>query len=690
MGGRTFVRGNRSRDRERAKGRRVIPELAPGSRRLAAGYLSGLLVVALLAGAMLWGLTHSVTLRLHDAVATGRLAVVERGIAREGLVLYLLVLAAAALTTWSRYQRRRDEAGRARNLGAQLALHRLADTVARVRSEDELFRAALDIVASGTGVERWALYLRRREPEGLTLVASRELHRDVLATLSTSPPPSDAACPGRSAVWRRDGIVCRNSPRCTHSFGDQPASPEHPTTAACVPMISDGETIGVLQGFTPCDRGFGTEEMALARWMAAELAHGLRRRELERRDRILASYMLRTGEILMGVDDAGTITYVNPAGERMLGESGAALRGRSLDAVLRAEEDGEEPSLLEALRRDGALSGDVWCARSDGTRFPVEVTAAAASADREEHEEFVVLARDATERHEHDRQLRAHHDALEFLNLQLEKANERLLVTDRMKNDFIANMSHELRTPLNAVIGFATLLEQGMLESPAEQAGFAQSIREAAEHLLRLINDILDLAKMEAGRFDLELEPGDLGRVARAAATTVESQARRKGLAVRVDVPDEPLPVLLDTARMRQVLLNLLGNAIKFTEKGEVRLSARRGVDPGRVVVLIEDTGIGIAREKQGLLFQKFSQVDMSYRRRHQGAGLGLTISRSLTERMSGTISVTSEGLGRGARVTLEFPVHEGSAGTPPGDAAGTGDAGRPDTAATGPVASNR
>jgi PAS domain S-box-containing protein len=663
-------------------------ERRPTLRGLGIRYAAGWLVASGLAGAVLWGLTHTVTLRLRDAIATRRLPSVEHDIAREGIVLYLLIVAAVALVMWSRYQRRRDDLKRARNVEAQLALHRLSDTVARVRSEEELFRSALDIVAAGTGIEHWAFYLRQRDPEGLALAAVRNIPASVERSLRMNPPPADGACPGRNAVWRRDGIVCRGGPRCTEPFTDAGSELGAPTTAVCIPLVSDGETIAVLQGFTPREPGFGAEEMALARWMAAELAHGLKRRDLERRDRILASYMLRTGEILIGADETGSVTYVNPAAERMLGETDAALRGRSLAAILQGEETADEPSPLEALRRDGSISGDYWCSRADGTRFPVEVTAAVTVSAREERREFVVLARDATDRHERDRQLRTQHETLEFLNLQLEKANERLLATDRMKNEFIANMSHELRTPLNAVIGFATLLEQGMLASPGEQAAFAQSIREAAEHLLRLINDILDLAKMEAGRFDLELEPADLGRMARAAAATLDSQARRKGLALRVDVPDEALRVLLDPGRMRQVLLNLLGNAIKFTDKGEVRLRVFREPGNEHVCVRVEDTGVGIAREKQGTLFQKFSQVDMSYRRRHQGAGLGLTITRSLVERMVGTIVLESEGIGRGTRVTLTFPALSDSpspaggmeAGdpAPPSDVAAAGPAARP------------
>jgi signal transduction histidine kinase len=143
-----------------------------------------------------------------------------------------------------------------------------------------------------------------------------------------------------------------------------------------------------------------------------------------------------------------------------------------------------------------------------------------------------------------------------------------------------------------------------------------------------------------------------------------------------VEVGEEALHVRMDAARMRQVLLNLLGNALKFTDKGEVRLRAWSDPAAREVRLCVEDTGIGIAKEKQGLLFRKFSQVDGSYRRRHQGAGLGLTISRSLVERMHGSIAIESEGIGMGTRVTLSFPADAG-------DGAGTGATGSRECHAT-------
>ena len=578
-------------------------------------------------------------------------------------VRYLLFVAAIALFARLRYQKRRAELERSRNLEAQLALHRLADTMSRPQSDAELLASALDVIAEASGIEPW-IYLRRtRDPDGLAVVTARAVPDAIVERLRRDPPRAGSPDPASRAARTGEVVVAGSRSGDAAPWPEGTSAPGPTPIQVSVPILEDGEAVGVLLCFAPRSQGFAPEDLALARWMASQMAQGLKRRELERRDQLLASYMLGTGEILVGCDADGTVTYVNPAAEKATGAAASALRGVSLDSILHSTEKGDGTSLLDAVRHEGMVAGELWCARADGSRFPVEMTAAADMDGAGTRREIVVVARDVTERRERDRQLRQQRETLEFLNMQLEKANDRLRAADRMKNEFIANTSHELRTPLNAVIGFATLLEQGVHHSSDERAAFARSIRESAEHLLHLINDILDLAKMEAGRLELELEPGDVAVVARAAAQTVESQARRKGLALHVETGDEALPVRMDPARMRQVLLNLLGNAIKFTDKGEVRVRAWMDPDAREVRLCVQDSGIGIAKEKQALLFQKFSQVDGSYRRRHQGAGLGLTITRSLVERMHGSVAIESEGLGKGTRVTLSFPADAGSGG---------------------------
>jgi len=254
-------------------------------------------------------------------------------------------------------------------------------------------------------------------------------------------------------------------------------------------------------------------------------------------------------------------------------------------------------------------------------------------------------------------QLTALNNELTAANAELQQANRRLEEANSAKRDFLSNMSHELRTPLNAVLGYAQLLkrEPGLSE---RQAHGLNTIEQSGQHLLSLISDLLDLTKIEAGKLELHPETLHLATFLEVVGDIIHVRAEEKGLAfVQAPAPDLPV-VMADAQRLRQILLNLLGNAVKFTDHGQVSLSV--GILPAtgntpRLRFEVQDSGVGIASEQQGIIFQPFEQVG-DKRRRAGGTGLGLSISRRLVHLMGGEIQVDSRP-GEGSRFWFELEL---------------------------------
>ena len=241
---------------------------------------------------------------------------------------------------------------------------------------------------------------------------------------------------------------------------------------------------------------------------------------------------------------------------------------------------------------------------------------------------------------------------------ELELANRELGAASRHKSEFLANMSHELRTPLNAVIGFSEVLIQRMFgELNDKQDEYLKDIYASGQHLLSLINDILDLSKIEAGRMELASAPFHLPGALENAVTLVRERAARHGIALDLDLDPRLGELVGDERKVKQVLLNLLSNAVKFTPEGG-RISLRAGLTDGAVEISVIDTGIGIAPEDQATVFEEFRQVGSDEKRKQEGTGLGLTLAKKFVELHSGKIWVQSE-LGRGSTFTFTLPVRK-------------------------------
>ena len=239
---------------------------------------------------------------------------------------------------------------------------------------------------------------------------------------------------------------------------------------------------------------------------------------------------------------------------------------------------------------------------------------------------------------------------------EIQEKTQQLEIANRHKSEFLANMSHELRTPLNAVIGFSeVLLERMFGEVNEKQEEYLQDILSSGKHLLSLINDILDLSKIEAGRMELEAQPFDLPAAFDNALTLIRERASRNSIGLGVHVDPRIGEVVADERKVKQVLLNLLSNAVKFTpEGGTITMSAV--LNGGMVEISVADTGIGIAPEDQATVFEEFRQVGTDYARKREGTGLGLALARRLVELHGGTLTLQSE-LGKGSTFTFTIPV---------------------------------
>lgn len=365
----------------------------------------------------------------------------------------------------------------------------------------------------------------------------------------------------------------------------------------------------------------------------------------------------------------GRITFLNEYGQRFFGYTEDEIYGQHVVGTIVPESDSQgrdlsslmaqicadpsafEQNINENMRRNGER---VWIAWANRIVFDPDGRVT----------EILSIGNDITERKRAE-------EALRELNAELERrvaertaelavARDQAEESDRLKSAFLATMSHELRTPLNSIIGFTGILLQE-LAGPLndEQRKQLGMVRDSGRHLLALINDVLDISKIEAGRVDVVCEPFDMREVVQHVTNNVMPLAQKKGLTVESRVNSGLGLLNSDRRRVEQILLNLMGNAVKFTEHGEVCISC--AIESGSAVFQVRDTGIGIAPEEIDGLFKPFHQIDTGLTRRHEGTGLGLAICKRLADRLGGTIEVESA-LGYGSTFTLRLPCDPGEA----------------------------
>lgn len=357
----------------------------------------------------------------------------------------------------------------------------------------------------------------------------------------------------------------------------------------------------------------------------------------------------------------GRFLSANPKLARIFGFDSAGQMIEEVTDIARqlfADAEARHEFVRRAERTHGYVQGEAVYKNRDGSRFVANLYVRAERGKNGETAFLEGFVEDITDRKRAEAALQSAYEELEHRvaerTLELSTANQRLQELDRLKSQFLASMSHELRTPLNSIIGFAGLLRKGMTgPMNDEQKKQLDIIRSSSRHLLTLINDLLDLSRIEAGRADLHYEFFDFVDVVVETVESLKPIADTKGLRINIEIP-ENVEMLADRKRTLQLLLNLVNNAIKFTHTGSVWIRAY--INGEILSVSVEDTGIGIKPESLGMLFEAFRQIDSSAKRVYEGTGLGLYLCRKLLALMGGEISVKSE-FGKGTCFTFKLPL---------------------------------
>lgn len=359
------------------------------------------------------------------------------------------------------------------------------------------------------------------------------------------------------------------------------------------------------------------------------------------------SLIENSSDVIASLDTKGFITYISPSVERMLGYTPYELLYKQLVNFVHDNDKAEVERALKGFSQEpGVLHIDEFRFRhKDGGWVILEATGKILTGKQSG---CIINWRDITER-------KRSQEALAL-------ARDQALAASKAKSSFLANTSHELRTPLNAILGYTEILLEDVHhgDTAGQQADLAK-VHAAAKHLLKLINEILDLTKIEAGKVDLELETFELFPLVQEIARTLLPLLKKNHNAFHLDCPEDIGRMYSDPTKLRQILFNLLSNAAKFTHHGTVKLEVRRRGDHGQQQIdfVVSDTGIGMDLKQQNKIFEPFAQADMSSTRRYGGTGLGLTLCRSFVELMGGETSVESQP-GRGTTFTVTLPAQTG------------------------------
>ncbi|WP_345519923.1 ATP-binding protein [Nocardioides conyzicola] len=387
------------------------------------------------------------------------------------------------------------------------------------------------------------------------------------------------------------------------------------------------------------------EQLENARQVAAE------------RDKVQNIVRGTTGVAIIGTDELGRITLFNPGAERLLGYSSDEVQGQ-LTRMLHSDEGIAEKAAELGVDDDfshvataimGQGPSDMKFVRKDGEERSHSMSLSRIVDDRGAIIGYVSTSEDITERVEAENRL------VEALDTE-RKAVERLREVDRVKDAFVSSVSHELRTPITSILGYIEMLQEGAYgQLGPEQLDAVRRVSTNSSRLLSLIDDLLTLSRIQDGGLGMVDRIVDLRKIVSAACAVVAPSLERRSLQLEVDLPDDPVPFLGDRDMLERVVINLVGNAVKFTPEGG-RVDVRLRVGPESVVLEVADTGIGIPRQEQEQLFTRFFRSSLAQERAIPGSGLGLSIAHAIVEQHGGSMSVESE-QGEGTTFTVVLPV---------------------------------
>ncbi len=418
-------------------------------------------------------------------------------------------------------------------------------------------------------------------------------------------------------------------------------------------QIAVDEKVDVLKG----DQLFILEQQFQQLTKRVIAANNLIRLEAEERNRVIVNNAL---DAIVTVDENENILTWNPRAETLFGYSKTEAIGSPLSSMVMSCLPGQSMKQFLPASSSKDISGipiELTACNSDKHEFTVEMLISAVHSGAATI--YICNIRNISERKRVEQELAAYRDHLEEIvklrTAELESAKERAESADKMKSAFLATMSHELRTPLNAIIGFTSIILQGMSgpinDEQSEQLGMVQR---SSHHLLNLINDVLDISKIEAGQLEVYPEAFNVRESIEKVIQTVAPLADNKKLSLVSDISPELGEIISDARRVEQILINLLNNAIKFTETGEVHITCF--IDNNSLLLRIKDTGIGMQTEEMDKLFKPFQQIDSTIARHYEGTGLGLSICNKLLILLEGDIKVESD-FGKGSTFTVTLPL---------------------------------